>query len=59
VQAEPGLVTHPAILFRSSARPAGLCLCLFAHADAFPGASLSAPARRITAAPAPPRGMRT
>jgi RES domain-containing protein len=50
---------YAGILFRSTARPNGLCLCVFARAGAFPGVSAPAQPERITAAPTPPRGMRT
>ena len=45
--------------FRSSARPNGLCVCVFASAEAFAGVSPVESPERISAAPAPPRGMRT
>jgi hypothetical protein len=48
-----------AVLFRSSARPEGLCLCVFATAEGFPGVRATGSPKRLTAAPAPPRGMRT
>ena len=48
-----------AVLFRSSARPAGLCLCVFATEDGFPGITPVGPPERVPAPPAPPRGMRT
>jgi hypothetical protein len=47
------------VLFRSSARPAGLCVCVFASPDGFPGLVPAGSPERIIAAPAPPRGMRT
>jgi RES domain-containing protein len=48
-----------AVLFRSSARPAGLCLCVFGTEDGFPGVAPVGHPERVPAAPAPPRGMRT
>ena len=48
-----------AVLFRSSARPAGLCLCVFATEEGFAGITPVEPPERVPAAPAPPRGMRT
>lgn len=50
---------YAGVLFRSSARPRGLSLCLFAHGRAFPGVGAIGPPERIKAAPPPPRGMRT
>jgi RES domain-containing protein len=47
------------ILFRSSARPAGLCVCVFGTEHDFAGVTPMGKAERIDAAPAPPRGMRT
>jgi hypothetical protein len=47
------------VLFRSSARPTGLSLCVFATEDGFPGITPVEPPERVAAAPAPPRGMRT
>jgi hypothetical protein len=47
------------VLFRSSARPAGLCLCVFASAGGSPGVVPAGSPVRIIAAPVPPRGMRT
>lgn len=47
------------VLFRSSARPAGLCVCVFASDDGFPGVVPAGSPERIIAAPVPPRGMRT
>jgi hypothetical protein len=48
-----------AVLFRSSARPAGLCVCVFATDAGFAGVTPTGTPERITAAPVPPRGMRT
>ena len=48
-----------AVLFRSSARPAGLCLCAFGTEEGFAGVTPIGPPERVPAAPAPPRGMRT
>jgi hypothetical protein len=48
-----------AVLFRSSARPAGLCLCVLATEEGFPGITPVGAPERVPAAPAPPRGMRT
>jgi RES domain-containing protein len=47
------------VLFRSSARPAGLCVCVFASDDRFLGVVPAGSPERIIAAPVPPRGMRT
>lgn len=48
------------VLFRSSARPDGLCVCVFATAEkGFPGVRATGSPKRITAAPVVPRGMRT
>jgi len=47
------------VLFRSSARPAGLCVCVFASAEGFTGVRPVERPERIIAAPVPPRGMRT
>ena len=47
------------VLFCSSARPAGLCVCVFGTADGFAGVRLDGNPKRISAAPVPPRGMRT
>ena len=47
------------VLFRSSARPAGLCVCVFASDGGFAGVEPVGSPERITAAPVPPRGMRT
>ena len=48
------------VLFCSSARPAGLCVCVFGTGDGFAGrAARSGSPERISAAPVPPRGMRT
>jgi RES domain len=47
------------VLFRSSARPAGLCVCVFASDDGFRGVVPAGSPERIFAAPVPPRGMRT
>jgi len=47
------------VLFRSSARPDGLCVCVFATGKGFPGVRATVSPKRITRAPAPPRGMRT
>ena len=47
------------VLFRSSARPAGLCVCVFGADQGFPGVRATGSPRRITATPVPPRGMRT
>ena len=48
-----------AVLFRSSARPSGRCVCVFATAAGFPGVRSTGAPERIDRAPAPPRGMRT
>ena len=48
-----------AVLFRSSARPTGLCLCVFATEEGFAGVTPVGSPERVPAAPAPPRGMRT
>jgi RES domain-containing protein len=48
-----------AVLFRSSARPSGRCVCVFATAAGFPGVRTTGAPERIDRAPAPPRGMRT
>ena len=48
-----------AVLFCSSARPVGLCVCVFATEGGFAGVTPTGTPERITAAPAPPRGMRT
>ncbi len=48
-----------AVLFRSSARPTGLCLCVFATEEGFAGVMPVGSPERVPAAPAPPRGMRT
>jgi RES domain-containing protein len=47
------------VLFRSSARPAGLCMCVFGADAGFPGVVPAGSPERIIAAPVPPRGMRT
>ena len=47
------------VLFRSSARPDELCVCVFATDEGFPGVRATGSPRRITAAPVVPRGMRT
>ena len=47
------------VLFRSSARPDGLCVCVFAADQGFPGVRATGSPTRITAAPVVPRGMRT
>ena len=47
------------VLFRSSARPTGLCVCVFATEHGFAGVRRRRKPERIVAAPAPPRGMRT
>ena len=47
------------VLFRSSARPAGLCVCVFGSGDGFAGVQPIEGPERILAAPVPPRGMRT
>jgi hypothetical protein len=47
------------VLIRSSARPASLCVCVFASDDGFPGVVPAGSPERIFAAPVPPRGMRT
>jgi hypothetical protein len=47
------------VLFRSSARPAGLCVCVFAGEVGFAGVVPTGSPERIIAAPVPPRGMRT
>ncbi len=47
------------VLFRSSAGPAGLCVCVFASKAGFPGVRPVGSPERIIAAPVPPRGMRT
>ena len=47
------------VLFRSSARPAGLCVCVFASEAGFPGVRPVEGPERIVAAPVPPREMRT
>ncbi len=47
------------VLFRSSARPAGLCVCVFGTEAGFAGVRPVARPERILAAPVPPRGMRT
>jgi len=48
-----------AVLFHSSARPAGLCLCVFGAEQGFAGVTPSGRPERVTAAPPAPRGMRT
>jgi hypothetical protein len=47
------------VLFRSSARPDGLCVCVFATDQDFPGVRATGSPKRITVAPVVPRGMRT
>jgi RES domain-containing protein len=47
------------VLFRSSARPVGLCLCAFGAEADFPGVVPAGSPERIIVAPVPPRGMRT
>jgi hypothetical protein len=47
------------VLFRSSARPDGLCVCVFESEKGFPGVRATGSPKRITAAPVVPRGMRT
>jgi hypothetical protein len=47
------------VMFRSSARPAGLCVCVFASAEGFAGVQPVGSPERIIVAPVPPRGMRT
>ena len=47
------------VLFFSSARPAGLCVCVFGTGEAFAGVQPFEGPERIRAAPVPPRGMRT
>jgi hypothetical protein len=47
------------VLFRSSARPDGLCVCVFATEKGFPDVCATGSPRRITAASVVPRGMRT
>jgi len=47
------------VLFRSSARPTGLCVCVFTAAESFAGVSPVERPERISTAPPPPRGMRT
>jgi hypothetical protein len=47
------------VLFRSSARPVGLCVCVFASDGGFAGVEPVGSPERTTAAPVPPRGMRT
>jgi hypothetical protein len=47
------------VLFRSSARPAGLCVCVFGTGEGFAGVRPDGKPKRISAAPVPPRGMRT
>jgi hypothetical protein len=47
------------VLFRSSARPDGLCVCVFASDPGFPGVHATGSPKRITVAPVVPRGMRT
>jgi hypothetical protein len=47
------------VLFRSSARPAGLCVCAFGSGECFAGVRPVGSAERLDAAPVPPRGMRT
>lgn len=47
------------VMFRSSARPAGLCVCVFASSEGFAGVQQVGSPERILAAPVPPRGMRT
>jgi hypothetical protein len=47
------------VLFRSSARPAGLCVCVFGSGDGFAGVHPIEGPERILVAPVPPRGMRT
>ena len=47
------------VLFCSSARPAGLCVCVFATGEGFAGVRPEGNPERISAAPVPPRGMRT
>jgi hypothetical protein len=47
------------VLFRSSARPDGLCVCVFATDQGFPGVRATGSPTRVTAAPVVPRGMRT
>jgi hypothetical protein len=49
----------PGVLFRSSARPADLCVCVFGGEVGFPGVEATGSPERIIAAPVPPRGMRT
>ena len=48
-----------AVLFGSSARPAGLCLCVFGAREGFAGVTPIGSPERTSAAPPPPRGMRT
>lgn len=47
------------VLFRSTARPEGLCLCVFGPHGAFAGVKPDGQPERVAAAPAPPRGMHT
>jgi RES domain-containing protein len=47
------------VLFRSSARPAGLCVCVFGTGDGFAGVRPDGTPKRISTAPVPRRGMRT
>lgn len=47
------------VLFRSSARPAGQCVCVFASDGEFADVEPVGTPERIIAAPVPPRGMRT
>jgi RES domain-containing protein len=49
------------VLYRSAARPGGLCLCVFraTPADVVERLEPLPPPRRVTRPPAPPRGLRT
>jgi RES domain len=51
---------YDGVLYRSAARPRGLCLCVFRDAlAAAPGLEPLPPAHRVDAPPPPPRGLRT
>ena len=47
------------VLFRSSARPDGLCVCVLATEQGFPGVRATGRPTRVATAPVVPRGMRT